>query len=117
VARLSAGQIVIVDWRDGLPNEPNKRRPAVVVEDTDLFSVDFPNVILVPLTEHSDFAITQLSVVIDPTEANQCPSRCYALSHAITTISKRRIMQTTASHITGEQLRTIRLQCAESIGL
>ncbi len=34
---LTAGQIVLVDWRDALPREPNKRRPAVVVEDSELF--------------------------------------------------------------------------------
>jgi hypothetical protein len=34
-----AGQIVVVDWRgDALPKEPNKRRPAVVVEDAGLFA-------------------------------------------------------------------------------
>src|SRR5689334_16855932 len=31
---LRAGQIVLADWRgDSRPKEPNKRRPAVVVED------------------------------------------------------------------------------------
>src|ERR1700730_4189205 len=33
LAGFSGGQIVIADWRDGLPKEPNKLRPAVVVED------------------------------------------------------------------------------------
>ena len=36
---LRAGQIVLADWRgDALPKEPNKRRPAVVVEDDGLFA-------------------------------------------------------------------------------
>jgi mRNA interferase MazF len=34
---LAAGQIFLVDSRDALLKEPNKRRPAVVVEDDDLF--------------------------------------------------------------------------------
>jgi hypothetical protein len=34
---VSAGQIVIADWRDALPKEPNKLRPAVVVEGDALF--------------------------------------------------------------------------------
>lgn len=35
---LRGGQIVLADWRgDALPREPNKRRPAVVVEDERLF--------------------------------------------------------------------------------
>ena len=34
MAGFSGGQIVIADWRDALPKEPNKLRPAVVVEDS-----------------------------------------------------------------------------------
>ena len=30
--RFAAGDIVLADWRDALPKEPNKRRPAIVVE-------------------------------------------------------------------------------------
>ena len=37
MAALVAGQLVVVDWRDGLPKQPDKRRPAVVVEDHELF--------------------------------------------------------------------------------
>ena len=43
-----AGQIVLVDWRDALPKEPNKRRPTVVTEDSGLFDDTYPNLILVP---------------------------------------------------------------------
>jgi hypothetical protein len=48
LAGFSGGQIVIADWRDALPKEPNKLRPAVVVEDETLFDPAYPNVILVP---------------------------------------------------------------------
>jgi mRNA interferase MazF len=34
---FAPGQIVIVEWRDALPREANKRRPAVVIEDSELF--------------------------------------------------------------------------------
>ena len=34
LAGFSGGQIVIVDWRDALPQEPDKLRPAVVVPET-----------------------------------------------------------------------------------
>lgn len=51
---FAPGQIVLVDWRDALPKEPNKRRPAVVVEDAELFHPSYPNVILVPLTADLD---------------------------------------------------------------
>ncbi len=117
IVQLTAGQIVIVDWRDALPSESNKIRPAIVVEDTDLFAEAFPNVILVPLTEHPSFAISKLSVPIDPTPENGCPTRCYAVAHSITATSKRRVQRVTDSRITADQLREIRLQCAESIGL
>ena len=46
-----AGQIALADWRGALPKEPNKRRPAVVVEDDGLFAPGYPNTILVPLTD------------------------------------------------------------------
>jgi mRNA interferase MazF len=45
VARASAGDIVIVDWCGGaLPKEPNRLRPAVVVEDDTLFDPAWPNI-------------------------------------------------------------------------
>lgn len=70
---LRAGQIVLADWRgDALPTEPNKRRPAVVVEDDGLFAPGYPNVILVPLTEDVTLAIPDLSVAITPTAENGC---------------------------------------------
>jgi mRNA interferase MazF len=55
---LYAGQIVLAEWRgDALPKEPNKRRPAVVVEDDGLCAPSYPNAILVPLTEDAALAI------------------------------------------------------------
>ena len=55
---LKAGQIVTVDWRkdprdpaqDPQPPEPNKVRPAVVVQDTGLFDPTYPTVLVVPMT-------------------------------------------------------------------
>lgn len=62
MAAFAAGDIVIADWRgDGLPQEPNKRRPAVVIEDQTLFGSDDPNVILVPLTDDAGLAIAGLA--------------------------------------------------------
>jgi mRNA-degrading endonuclease toxin of MazEF toxin-antitoxin module len=49
-ADFRGGQIVVVDWRgDALPKEPNKPRPAVVIENQALFAPDYENVIVVPL--------------------------------------------------------------------
>lgn len=115
-APFLAGRIVVADWRDALPKEPNKLRPAVVVEDDGLFGPAYPNVIPVPLTEDAGLAIPDLSLVIDPTLENGCAKRCHALSHCVATTSKSRL-RPTPSAITPEQLRTIRRQVALAIGL
>lgn len=116
MAEFSGGQIVVADWRDALPKEPNKLRPAVVVEDEALFDPAYPNVILVPLTEDLRLAISDLSVEIDPTPQNGCSKRCYALSHCVTTTSTARL-KPTPSRIALHQLQAIRHQIALAIGL
>ena len=116
MADFAAGQIVVADWRDALPKEPNKLRPAIVVEDDSLFDPAYPNVILAPLTEDSRLAIPELSVAIEPTPQNGCPRRCYALSHCVTTTSAVRLRPTRSS-VTLEQLREIRRQIALAIGV
>ena len=60
VPSFEPGQIVIVEWRDALPKEANRRRPAVVIEDAELFDPAYPNVILVPLTEDATLVIADL---------------------------------------------------------
>lgn len=107
IGALAAGQIVLVDWRDALPREPNKRRPAIVVEDSELFDPAYPNVILVPLADDPALAITDLSVAIAPTPENGCPKPCRALAHHVTTTSKARV-QPTGSRITAAQLQDVR---------
>ena len=113
---FAAGQIVVADWRDALPKEPNKLRPAVVVEDDGLFDPAYPNVILVPLTEDERLAIPDLSLAIDPTPENGCTKRCWALSHCVATTSAARL-RPTRSTIMPAQLRTIRRQIGLAIGL
>ena len=115
-ASLVAGQIVIADWRDGLPREANKLRPAIVVEDHELFDPLYPNAILVPLTEDERLAIPELSVVIEPTSENGCSERCHALAHCVATTAKARIT-VTPSRITPAQLDEIRRRIGLSIGL
>jgi mRNA-degrading endonuclease toxin of MazEF toxin-antitoxin module len=113
---LRAGQIVLADWRgDALPKEPNKLRPAVVVEDDGLFAPNFPNAILVPLTEDATLAIADLSVPIEPTAENGCSKPCLAVSHLVAATSKARI-RATPSQVTPEQLAAIRRQIALAIG-
>jgi mRNA interferase MazF len=116
LAGFSGGQIVIADWRDALPKEPNKLRPAVVVEDESLFDPAYPNVILVPLTEDQGLAIPDLSVAIDPTPQNGCTKRCYVLSHCVATASAERV-RPTASRIADAELLAIRRQITLAIGL
>jgi mRNA interferase MazF len=116
LAGFEPGQIVIADWRDALPREPNKLRPAIVVEDPELFGPAYPNVMLVPLTEDRKLAMPDLSLAIDPTPDNGCTKRCFAVSHFVTATSKRRVTGT-ASRILPEQLRMIRQQIALAIGL
>lgn len=114
---LRAGQIIVIDYRDALPKEPNKIRPCVVVEDADLFDPSYPNVIVVPLTDDERFVIPALAVQILPTPENGCTKLSYAAAHCVTTTSKQRIGQVTASSVTDEQLTLIRHRIAECIGL
>jgi mRNA interferase MazF len=116
LAGFAPGQIVIVDWRDALPREPNKRRPAIVVEDSDLFAAPYPNVIVVPISEDREAAPVGLSLALDPTPENGCTKQSYALSAYVATTSKRRI-RTTQSRVLPEQLQVIRRQIAVAIGL
>lgn len=117
MARFVAGAIVVADWRgDALPKEPNKLRPAVVIEDTLLFGADYPNVILVPLSSDPALAIPGLSEPIEPTPENGCTQRCFALAPYVACTSKGRI-RPTPCRITDEQLQRIRRQVAEAIGL
>lgn len=116
MAAYVAGQIVVVDWRDALPKEPNKLRPAVVVEDHALFDPAYPNVILVPLTEDARLAIGELSVRIEPSPENGCNKPSYALSQCVATTSKARV-RGTESRITAAQLAVIREQIAVAIGV
>jgi mRNA interferase MazF len=116
LAAFEAGQIVIADWRDAIPREPNKPRPAVVIEDADLFDPLYPAVILVPLSDRADFVIPSLAVAIEPTPENGCSKRCWAISHFVTATSVARITGT-QSRVTAAQLAHIRRQVAEAIGL
>ena len=116
-AWFRAGSIVLADWRgDALPKEPNKRRPAVVVEDDGLFAPGYPNVILVPMTEDAALAIPDLAVPIAPTPENGCAKPCWAVSHLVATTSKARL-RPTPSRITTAQLAAIRRQIAVAVGL
>ena len=119
MARCRAGDIVIVivDWRGGaLPKEPNRLRPAIVVEDDELFDPEYPNVIVVPLTNDARLAIPGLSVTIDPTPENGCQQLCFALASSVTPVSVRRVSGT-ESRVRQDQLDDIRRRIADAIGV
>jgi mRNA interferase MazF len=117
MSRAKAGDIVIVDWRDGaLPKEPNSLRSAIVVEDERLFAPDYPNVLVVPLTSDASIAMPSLSVMIDPAPENGCAQRCFALAPFVTSVSTRRVRMT-ASRIGREQLDAIRRRIAIVVGV
>jgi mRNA-degrading endonuclease toxin of MazEF toxin-antitoxin module len=114
---LRAGDIVIADWRaDAVHREPNKLRPAIVVQDEGLFGPSYPNVIVVPITGDEEIAIPDLTVAIDPTPENGCVKRSFALAPFVTCVSKTRLRETGA-RIAPTQLTRIRRQIAEAIGI
>jgi mRNA-degrading endonuclease toxin of MazEF toxin-antitoxin module len=117
VSRHAAGTIVLVDWRDALPKEANKRRPAIVVEDAELFDPAWPNVVLVPLTSDQRLAIPSLSVRIEPTPENGLDRPSWALAHAVTATSLRRVEENTLGRIGQEALEQIRRRIALTLGL
>lgn len=116
MSRHAAGSIVVVDWRGGsLPQEPGKLRPAVVVEDHELFPEDYPNTLVVPLTQDEGLAHRTFAEPIEPTVDNGADTTCWALAHHVTSVSLRRV-NPTASRITSEQLSSIRKRITVAVG-
>jgi mRNA interferase MazF len=111
---VTAGDIVVADWRGGRPKEANKQRPAIVVEAA-LFAANFPNVILVPLSEDAGLVIPGLTLAIAPTAENGCSKSSWAISYNVTATSKARLKRT-PSRVTAEQLTEIRRQIAVALG-
>lgn len=102
----------MVDWRGGaLPHEPNRLRPAVVVEDHELFPEAYPNTLVVPLTRDEGLAHRSFAERIEPTPDNGVDETCWALGHHVTSVSLRRV-KPTRSRIAAEQLSSIRERIA-----
>lgn len=116
MSRPPAGAIVLVDWRAGaMPNEPTKIRPAVVVEDQELFDDAYPNTIVVPLTRDEHLAIPAFAERIEPSPENGAATTSWALAQHVTTVSLRRL-QVTRSRIEPEQLTSLRRRIGRAIG-
>jgi len=114
--KLSAGQILIINLRDALPNEPGKRaHPCVLIENRQIFGDEYANIIVVPLTHDRKASFSILTTTIDPTPENGCVVRSYAISGHVTSTSRLRIVRATDSRITDEQVANIRAQVALAI--
>lgn len=121
---LKAGQIVTVDWRkqpddpaqDPQPPEPNKLRPAVVVQDTELFDPAYPTVLVVPMTGDPALAIPDLTVVLQPRPSNGCKKMSDLLPQNLTCVAKTRITAVTSSRITTAELQQLRQFVVLTIG-
>jgi mRNA-degrading endonuclease toxin of MazEF toxin-antitoxin module len=121
---LKAEQIVTVDWRkdpdhpaqDPQPPEPNKLRPAVVVQDIELFDPAYPTVLVVPMTGDPDLAIPDLTVVLQPSPSNGYKKVSYLLPQSLTCVAKTRITAATNSQITPAELQQLRQLVVLTIG-
>lgn len=108
---LQAGQIVTVDWRkdpddpaqDPHPPEPNKLRPAVVVQDCELFDPAYPTVLVVPMTGDSEMAIADLTVVLQPSSTNGYKKVSDLLPQTLTCVARTRITAANDCYVTPDQ--------------
>jgi mRNA interferase MazF len=108
---------VLVDWRGGaLPREPNRLRPAVVVEDHELFPDQYPNTVVVPLTRDQGLAHPSFAERIEPHPDNGVESTCWALAHHVTSVSLQRVTPT-HSQITADQVGSLRRRIAVALGI
>ena len=117
MSRHVAGNIVVVDWRSGAarPKEPSGLRPAVIVEDHELFPDSYPNTLVVPMTRDEGLAHRSFAERIEPTDENGADTTCWALAHHVTSVSLRRV-RPTESRITADQLASIRRRITVAVG-
>ena len=107
---MTAGHIVVVDWREAVhAGEPNKRRPAIVVGAPPYFPEELPFEIVVPITGEAELFVPGVSITIEPTPENGCTKRSFALSWNVQCVPHARITAT-ASRVTDDQLALIRAQ-------
>ena len=108
---------MLVDWRGGaLPREPDRLRPAVVIEDNELFPEQYPNTVVVPLTRDEGLAYPSFAERIEPDSQNGVDATCWALAHHVTSVSLQRV-RTTASRIKDSQVGGIRQRIALALGI
>jgi mRNA-degrading endonuclease toxin of MazEF toxin-antitoxin module len=113
---LTPGSIVVVDWRDALPEsgEPNKLRPAIVVGSQRLYDDEMDYLLLVPMTTDSNLCIAGATTTIPPTKENRCSKSSYAVAWNVQTVPKRRVRATQA-RVKDSQLEELRDQIARLV--
>lgn len=117
MSRHAAGSIVVVDWRGGAqPKEPSRLRPAVIVEDHELFPDQYPNTIVVPLTRDEGLAHRSFAERIDPADENGAGTTWWALAHHVTSVVLQRVSPT-ESCVTADQLASIRRRIIVAVGI
>lgn len=117
MSRPAAGTIVLVDWCIGaIPHEPTRVRPAIVVEDHELFPDAYPNTLVVPLTRDAGLAYPTFAERIEPSPESGAEATSWALAHHVTSVSLARI-RPTDSCVSSEQLDNLRRKIALALGL
>lgn len=113
---MTAGQIVLVDWRDALPSsgEPTKQRPGIIVGSSQFFGGALPFEIVVPLTGEASLAVPGASLPISPAPDNGCTKTSYALAWNVQTVPHARLTET-RSHIARDEVSVIRAQIAACV--
>jgi mRNA-degrading endonuclease toxin of MazEF toxin-antitoxin module len=113
---VKPGSIVVVDWRDALPEsgEPNKQRPAIVVGSDRIYDEAMEYLLVVPITGDARLSLIGATMEIEPAEANRCIKRSYALAWNVQTVPKRRVRETDAT-VTDGQLDELRDQIARLV--
>jgi mRNA-degrading endonuclease toxin of MazEF toxin-antitoxin module len=115
---IKAGQILWINWRgDALPKEANKLRPGIVVEPSNYFAPQYPNVLVVPCTTSLPTVAPSLCVEIKPDDTNGFVRLTWAIAPGVTSTSKRRIVRETTDFVTPEQLAEIRSLIAEVLDI
>jgi mRNA interferase MazF len=111
-----AGSIVVADFRGRpLPGEPNKLRPAVVLQDEKLFFNDYDLVFVAPITSDTTFVHPAFAVRLEPSARNGCNAPSWIIANAPMAIALTRTRPTPSS-ITKEELELARLRVAQMMG-
>lgn len=87
-----------------------------MVEDEGPFAPDYPNVILMPLSDDGRLVTASLAVEIVPTVEKGCIKACWAAAHLVAATSKKQVVST-RSRVTGEELRAIRRVVGLAVGM